>query len=68
MKIAYSISEPVWRYLNAVNKEKVSEVCSLHNPKVWPIVWQLMYAEPLIEVVSSEDPLAFRWKKEEHSR
>ena len=68
LKIAYSISEPVRRYLNAVNKEKVSDVCSLASPKVWPIVWQLMHAEPLIEVVSSGDLLVFRWKKEEHSR
>jgi|SRR5215217_1599643 len=64
LKIAYSISEPVRCYLNAVNKEKISDVCSLHNPKVWPIVWQLMYAEPLVEVVSSEDPLILRWKEE----
>jgi hypothetical protein len=64
LKIAYSISEPVRCYMNAVNKEKVSDVCSLDNPKVWPIVWQLMHAEPLIEVVSSGDPLVLRWKEE----
>jgi hypothetical protein len=63
MKIAYSISESVRRYLNGVNREKISDVCSLHNPKVWPIVWQLMHAEPLIEIVSVEDPLVFRWKE-----
>jgi hypothetical protein len=68
LKIAYNTSEPVRCYLNGVNREKISNVCSLHNPKVWPIVWQLMYAEPLVEVVSSEDPLAFRWKKGECSR
>jgi hypothetical protein len=50
------------------NREKISDVCGLDSPKVWPIIWQLMHAEPLIEVVSSEDPLAFRWKKEECSR
>jgi hypothetical protein len=61
VKIAYSISEPVRRYLNGVNREKISDVCSLDSPKVWPIVWQLMYAEPLVEVVSDEDPLVFRW-------
>jgi hypothetical protein len=38
-------------------REKISDVCSLISPKVWPIVWQLMYGEPLIEVVSDEDPV-----------
>jgi hypothetical protein len=64
LKIAYSISEPVRHYLNGVNREKISDVCSLDSPKVWPIVWHLMYAEPLVEVVSSEDPLVLRWKEE----
>jgi hypothetical protein len=61
LKIAYSISEPVRRYLNGVNREKISYVCNLDSPKVWPIVWQLMYAEPLVEVVSADDPLVLRW-------
>jgi hypothetical protein len=67
LKIAYNISEPVRRYLNAVNKEKVSDVCSLDSPQIRPIVWQLMHAERLVEVVL-EDPLVFRWKKGECSR
>jgi hypothetical protein len=62
LKIAYSISEPVRRYLNGVNREKISDVCSLENPKIWPIVWQLMHAEPLIEVVS-DYPLVLHWRK-----
>jgi hypothetical protein len=62
LKIAYNTSKPVRCYLNGVNREKISDVCSLENPKVWPIVWQLMHAEPLIEVVS-DDPLVLHWRK-----
>jgi hypothetical protein len=62
LRIAYNTSVPVRGYLNGVNREKVSDVCSLENPKVWPIVWQLMHAEPLIEVVS-DHPLVLHWRK-----
>jgi hypothetical protein len=66
LKIAYNTSKPVRCYLNGVNREKISDVCSLENPKVWPIVWQLMHAEPLIEVVS-DDPLVLHWRKSSNS-
>ena len=66
LKIAYNTSKPVRCYLNGVNREKISDVCSLENPKVWPIVWHLMYAEPLIEVVS-DDPLVLHWRKSSNS-
>jgi hypothetical protein len=62
LRIAYNTSVPVRGYLNGVNREKISDVCSLENPKIWPIVWQLMHAEPLIEVVS-DDPLMLHWRK-----
>jgi hypothetical protein len=67
LKIAYNISQPARGYLNGVNREKISDVCSLENPKVWPIVWQLMHAEPLIEVVT-DDPLVLHWRKSSSSR
>jgi len=53
LKIAYFFSQPVRTYLSSINKEKIHDIFSLSNPKVWPIVWQLIYAESLIEVVSS---------------
>ena len=42
LKTAYSISEPVRCYLNAINREKISYVCSLKSPKMWATVYQLM--------------------------
>jgi hypothetical protein len=42
LKTAYSISEPVLCYLNAVNRDKISDVCSPNSPKRWPIVQRCM--------------------------
>jgi hypothetical protein len=71
VRIAYHLDQNVRDYLNAVEREKIpegGEIVSMDNPRLWPIVWQLMHAEPLVEVVSDEDPLVLRWKKEEYSR
>jgi hypothetical protein len=68
LKTAYSISEPVRCYLNAINREKRSYVCSLKSPKMWPTVYQLMDGWMLNHSDTiSDDALIFRCgKKEKH--
>jgi hypothetical protein len=64
VEIAYKLSPVVRQYLNAVDKSKVplSDITSIRNPRLHPIVWQFIHVEPLIELVSN-NPLTFRWKK-----
>jgi hypothetical protein len=67
---AYRLSSVVRSYLNAVEKQNKSknslltegDITSLRNPRLWPIVWRMLYNEPLLETVD-KDNLVFRWKR-----
>jgi hypothetical protein len=69
---AYSLSSVVRSYLNAVEKQEQNksknllltegDITSLRNPRLWPIVWRMLYNEPLLETVD-KDNLVFRWKR-----
>ena len=62
VKIAYKISPTVRQYLNAVDKSKVPDPTSISNPRLWPIVWTMLYKDKLLVTVD-KDKLIFKWSQ-----
>ena len=61
---AYKISLAVRKYLNAVDKTKIPiwDIASEKNPRLWPIIWRMLYNEPLLVSVD-KGRLIFEWSQ-----
>jgi hypothetical protein len=68
LKIAYRINPTVRSFLHSVdNRLPDSKVISLNNPRVYDIVWELIYLDKDIECLTPDKaaaPLTFTWNKE----
>ena len=62
VNIAYTISSTVRNYLNAIDRSKVPDPTSIENPRLWPIIWNMLYNDPLLETLDKQQ-LIFRWNR-----
>jgi hypothetical protein len=61
VEIAYKLSPVVRQYLNAIDRTKVPlGVKSIYNPRLWPIIWTMLYQDKLLEVIDKQQ-LIFKW-------
>ena len=58
--MAYNLDQVTRRYLNAVDRDKVSDVLDVErNPRIFPLRWQLCQDSRVIKI--QDEPLTFRW-------
>ena len=60
LNIAYHISSEVREYLSSVDRDRVPEIISLDNPRVFPIVYRSLYAEDRLHIIDKQN-LVFRF-------